>query len=74
MVIISPDLVMLGAAGEVYGDLPLGVRYVIALVLAPLVIAVASASDLLRRTYGKKKEYGLLLTFGAALVLRRRSA
>ncbi len=71
MVIISPDLVMLGAAGEVYGDLPLGVRYAIALVLAPLVIAVIGfgLEILLRRTYGKKKEYGLLLTFGAALVL-----
>src|SRR5690606_24925834 len=39
MVIISPDLVMLGAAGELYGGLPLAVRYVIALIVAPLLIA-----------------------------------
>jgi branched-chain amino acid transport system permease protein len=70
MVIISPDLVMLGAAGDFYGALPLGARYVAALILAPLVIAVIGfgLEILLRRTYGKKKEYGLLLTFGAALV------
>lgn len=71
MVIISPDLVMLGAAGELYGGLPLAVRYVIALIVAPLLIAAVGfgLEILLRRTYGKKKEYGLLLTFGAALVL-----
>ena len=71
MVIISPDLVMLGVAGDFYGGLPLGVRYVLALILAPLAIAVIGfgLEILLRRTYGKKKEYGLLLTFGAALVI-----
>jgi branched-chain amino acid transport system permease protein len=71
MVIISPDLVALGVAGDFYGGLPIGVRYVIALIFSPLVIAVIGfgLEILLRRTYGKKKEYGLVLTFGAALVL-----
>jgi branched-subunit amino acid ABC-type transport system permease component len=71
MVIINPGFAETGALGEYYMSLPLGTRYVIALVFAPLVIAVIGfgLEVLLRRTYGKKKEYGLLLTFGAALVL-----
>ena len=71
MVIINPGLADGGALGSYYLSLPLGARYVIALVLAPLVIAVIGfgLEILLRRTYGKKKEYGLLLTFGAAIVL-----
>src|SRR5688572_16320132 len=42
-----------------------------ALVLAPLLVAlVGMALELcLRRTYGKDPLYGLLLTFGAALVI-----
>lgn len=71
MVIIDPGFAGMGALGDVYLSLPLGARYVIALVFAPLMIAVVGfgLEILLRRTYGKKKEYGLLLTFGAALVL-----
>ena len=71
MVIINPGFAETGALGEYYMSLSLGARYVIALVFAPLVIAVIGfgLEILLRRTYGKKKEYGLLLTFGAALVL-----
>jgi len=71
MVIINPEFAQNGALGDYYMSLPLGMRYVIALVFAPLVIAVVGfgLEILLRRTYGKKKEYGLLLTFGAALVL-----
>jgi len=71
MVIINPTFGDLGAFGAWYASLPLGARYVIALVFAPLLIAVLGfgLEILLRRTYGKKKEYGLLLTFGAALVL-----
>ncbi len=71
MAIINPDLSLLGPFGEAYLALPLGARYTIALVLAPLAVAVIGfgLEICLRRTYGKKKEYGLLLTFGAALVL-----
>jgi branched-chain amino acid transport system permease protein len=71
MVIINPGFADGGAFGSYYMSLPLGTRYVIALVLAPIVIAFIGfgLEILLRRTYGKKKEYGLLLTFGAALVL-----
>ena len=57
--------------GPTFLALPLAVRYGLALVLAPLVIGLLGMGleRLVRRTYGKKAEYGLLLTFGAALVL-----
>lgn len=71
---IAMEIVQPGFAGELgagYLSLPVGVRYTLALVLAPLVIfGVGVALErLVRRTYGKKAEYGLLLTFGAGLVL-----
>src|SRR5437870_2953624 len=50
---------------------PLGWRYALAFLVAPLVVgAVGMALELcLRRTYGRAPFYGLLLTFGAAIVL-----
>jgi branched-chain amino acid transport system permease protein len=50
---------------------PLGWRYTLAFLVAPLVVgAVGMALELcLRRTYGRAPFYGLLLTFGAAMVL-----
>jgi branched-chain amino acid transport system permease protein len=50
---------------------PLGWRYALAFLVAPLVVgAVGMALELcLRRTYGRAPFYGLLLTFGAAMVL-----
>ncbi len=61
----------LGDAGAVYRQLPLGLRYGLALILAPLIVGLLGMGleRLVRRTYGKKAEFGLLLTFGAALVL-----
>src|SRR5258706_9982431 len=54
-----------------YASLPLAARYAVALVAAPAIVGVVGMllERLVRRTYGKKAEYGLLLTFGAALVL-----
>jgi branched-subunit amino acid ABC-type transport system permease component len=51
--------------------LPLGTRYAVALVVGPLLAAaVGIVLELcLRPTYGKPPLYGLLLTFGAALVI-----
>jgi branched-chain amino acid transport system permease protein len=51
--------------------LPLGVRFAVALALAPVLVgAFGMLLELcLRRTYGKDPLYGLLLTFGAALVI-----
>ena len=71
MVIIAPDAAWLGAAGEAWTSLPLPARYAMAILVAPLLVAVVGMGLELcmRRTYGKKAEYGLLLTFGAALVI-----
>jgi branched-chain amino acid transport system permease protein len=51
--------------------LPIGTRYAIALFLAPLIVGVFGLvlELCLRRTYGRDPLYGLLLTFGAALVI-----
>ena len=56
---------------ESYYALPALPRYVVALVVGPLVVGgVGMLLELcLRRTYGADPLYGLLLTFGAALVL-----
>jgi len=67
--IINPG--WMGEAGSAYLELPMALRYGLALVLAPLIIGVVGMGleRLVRRTYGKKAEYGLLLTFGASLVI-----
>ena len=51
--------------------IPLGWRYMIALVFAPLLTALVGMllEFCVRRTYGKDPLYGLLLTFGAAMVI-----
>lgn len=71
MVIIDPNLQNAGPIGQWYLQFPHVLRYIIALILAPAAVAVVGfgLELCLRRTYGKKKEYGLLLTFGAALVI-----
>ena len=50
---------------------PIVWRFAVALVLAPIVVAVIGLAleRCLRRTYGRDPLYGLLLTFGAALVI-----
>jgi branched-chain amino acid transport system permease protein len=67
--IIEPS--WLGEAGEAYLALPLALRYGLALLVAPVVVGLVGMGleRLVRRTYGKKAEYGLLLTFGASLVI-----
>jgi branched-chain amino acid transport system permease protein len=54
-----------------YLALPIGTRYAIALFVAPLVVGLFGLllELCLRRTYGRDPLYGLLLTFGAALVI-----
>jgi branched-chain amino acid transport system permease protein len=67
MVVIAPDAPWL----EAWRALPLPLRYAVALVIAPAAVAVVGMGleVCMRRTYGKDPLYGLLLTFGAALVL-----
>jgi branched-subunit amino acid ABC-type transport system permease component len=54
-----------------YFALPVWSRYLVALALGPLLVAVVGMGleVCVRRTYGKDPLFGLLLTFGAALVL-----
>ncbi|MFK8329592.1 branched-chain amino acid ABC transporter permease [Pseudomonas sp. BJa5] len=62
---------MLGAFAAVLGLNYLGVNYWVALVLAPLLVGVVGViieRFLLRRIAGEDHLYGLLLTFGLALI------
>jgi branched-subunit amino acid ABC-type transport system permease component len=66
---IEPD--WFGPLGEWYVGLSDGARYSFALVLAPILVGlVGMVLELcLRGTYGKDPLFGLLLTFGAAMVI-----
>lgn len=69
--IIGGDWMMASEIGQWWLSLPLVSRYILALAIGPLLAAAAGmALELcLRPTYGKAPLYGLLLTFGAALVI-----
>ena len=56
---------------KVWLALPLGWRYVVTLVVAPAAVGIVGIAIefCMRRTYGKDPLYGLLLTFGAAMVI-----
>jgi len=71
LVIMSPDGGLRFAFMEPYYALPVPVRYVLALLVGPLVVGlIGMGLELcLRRTYGGDPLYALLLTFGASLVL-----
>ncbi|OPX55377.1 branched-chain amino acid transport system permease protein [Oceanospirillum multiglobuliferum] len=63
---------MLGAFVAWFGLKFFGVNYWVALILAPLVVAaigIAIEKTLLRRLYKEDHLYGLLLTFGLALII-----
>ena len=51
--------------------LPLGWRYAATLIIAPAAVGIVGIAIefCMRRTYGKDPLYGLLLTFGAAMVI-----
>jgi branched-chain amino acid transport system permease protein len=57
--------------GQWWLTLPLLARYLAAIIIAPIFAGVAGMllELCLRRTYGKAPLYGLLLTFGAGLVI-----
>src|SRR3954471_10162827 len=68
---VAPGLGAFPEMQAAYLALPLGTRYAIALLLAPLAVGLFGMllELCMRRTYGKDPLYGLLLTFGAALVI-----
>ena len=69
--LVTPRLGWFPELQAAYIALPLGTRYAIALLLAPVLVGVFGMllELCMRRTYGKDPLYGLLLTFGAALVI-----
>ncbi|HZF79659.1 MAG TPA: branched-chain amino acid ABC transporter permease [Rubrivivax sp.] len=69
--IAAPKLGWFPEAQTAYLALPIGTRYALALFLAPVLVGLFGLllELCLRRTYGRDPLYGLLLTFGAALVI-----
>ncbi len=69
--LVAPKLGWFPELQADYLALPVGTRYAIALFVAPLLVGLFGLllELCLRRTYGRDPLYGLLLTFGAALVI-----
>jgi len=69
--IAAPRLGWFPEAQAAYLSLPVATRYAIALFAAPVLVGLFGLllELCLRRTYGRDPLYGLLLTFGAALVI-----
>jgi branched-chain amino acid transport system permease protein len=71
VMLVSPQIEWWPQLQAAYQSLPLGTRYMAALFLAPVFVGVfgMGLELCMRRTYGRDPLYGLLLTFGAALVI-----
>jgi branched-chain amino acid transport system permease protein len=69
--IVTPTLGLFPDLQASYLALPVGTRYLVALFLAPVFVGLFGMllELCMRRTYGRDPLYGLLLTFGAALVI-----
>jgi len=69
--IVTPQLGWFPGVQAAYMSLPVTTRYLIALFLAPIFVGLFGMllELCMRRTYGRDPLYGLLLTFGAALVI-----
>src|SRR4029453_19302573 len=69
--LVAPKLGFVPGLTEWYLSFPIATRYLIALFLAPVFVGLFGMilELAMRRTYGKDPLYGLLLTFGAALVI-----
>jgi branched-chain amino acid transport system permease protein len=71
LLIVAPPATVAWLPVGGWTAIPVVWRYAIALALAPVIVGLAGMllELALRRTYGKDPLYGLLFTFGAALVL-----
>lgn len=69
--IAAPRLPLPADWVQAWATLPLGWRFTAAMLLAPVLVAPFGLvlERLMRRTYGRDPLYGLLLTFGVAMVL-----
>src|SRR5687768_8692397 len=71
MVLLGPKPPLPSGLAEWWLTQPPGLRYALTLVIAPVAVGIIglAVEVLMRRTYGKDPLYGLLLTFGAAMVI-----
>ena len=71
LTLLTPEGGLKVAFLESYFGLPAIPRYIVALILAPIAVGLCGMllEFCMRRTYGKDPLYGLLLTFGAAMVI-----
>jgi branched-chain amino acid transport system permease protein len=71
MQLMGPRPPMPAELAKAWLALPLGWRYAVTLVVAPLLVGLVGIAIefCMRRTYGKDPLYGLLLTLGAAMVI-----
>ncbi|HEX2556462.1 MAG TPA: branched-chain amino acid ABC transporter permease [Microvirga sp.] len=71
LALLSPNPPLPAGLAEWWLANPPGRRYVVAFLIAPLAVAILAIplEFAMRRTYGKDPLYGLLLTFGAAMVI-----
>jgi branched-chain amino acid transport system permease protein len=71
LTLVAPQLPWASESAQAWLALPLAWRYTVALIAAPLLVGLAGIllELAMRRTYGRDPLYGLLLTFGAAMVL-----
>ena len=69
--VLTPQLGWFPELQAAWMALPVATRYALALLIAPLMVGAFGLliEMCLRRTYGRDPLYGLLLTFGAALVI-----
>src|SRR5688500_16523881 len=69
--ICAPRLPLPDQVLAMWAGVPLGCRFAAAVLLAPVLVAPFGLvlERLMRRTYGRDPLYGLLLTFGVAMVL-----
>lgn len=69
--IATPRLPLPPDALQAWAAVPLGWRFTAAMLLAPVLVAPFGVvlERLMRRTYGRDPLYGLLLTFGVAMVI-----
>ena len=71
LVLVGPKPPLPPGIAEWWLAQPLGLRYALTLALAPAVVGIVGIAVelLMRRTYGKDPLFGLLLTFGVAMVI-----
>src|SRR6185312_6197794 len=69
--VLAPQLPLPDAWLVAWKSVPIGWRFAAAIVIAPVLVAPFGLvlERLMRRTYGRDPLYGLLLTFGVAMVL-----